>query len=307
MKTLDSYEHLIGIAQNPATAKVQQDEIDRQRFERVLRANRMRPQYLAVKHDLPGVPQSTAYSKDTDELKHDCVVWAAMTDGENRRAKILRDRDQGALPIVRLGNEGGINLTLEAIAGESVTTTAHPLPQKFPNPYSLRAGQVLTLDLFQETNVPATVNTVFLGTRPLRSNADDAMLSSGDIENVRKEIAARRSPETKFSVAKVVFDGGEAVANSPKSEEPLLVLGFRATFGDAMINFGFDTDSQFAKKMFPIWALAPKKQTAKGMFLRLREEIFIPPQQQLVFSLRNTINGVNFAENGQIEILLSTV
>lgn len=302
---LDSYEHLIGIAQGAPTARLKQDDFNRLRLERVVRANQMRPQFLPITHDLPGVASSTTYEESTDELLHDAIIWGAMTDGLDRKAMFLKNRD--ALPLIRTGREPGANLTLEAIAGKSAATEAQPEPIVFPNPYDLKAGEVLTLGLFQETEVAAKINTVLLGTRALRANADDAMLSANTLETVRREIAARPAPETKYSMAKVTFADGTAYAETPKTEEPLLVLGFRATFRDAMINFGFDTDSQFAKRAFPIWALASDKKAYAGMFLMLREQLFIAPQGQLRFTLKNTIDNVRFAVNGQIELLLSTV
>ncbi len=86
-----------------------------------------------------------------------------------------------------------------------------------------------------------------------------------------------------------------------------MILGFRSTVTNAAVNFGYNGDDNFAKRKFPIWALASEKNNANRHYNLLNSPLFIPTRQQLAFSFKNTINGVNFADNGQLEILLRPV
>jgi hypothetical protein len=303
-----SFEHLLSILQNPNTAGVAQGDFDRQRLSDVEAIARTRPHWILIQHTLPAAAQTMPIQEQTEPLNHDVVIHGAITDGESRNIRFYRDRE--ARPIVRYGKEVNTKLSLDAIAGHSVATAGLPGMEEFPEPFLIRAQGLLTVEMYQETTPGATelVNTVFCGTRVFRPNNAEAEISPTLRKTIQDHIKLRPAPEPRFAICKVTFDAdGNALTETPKTEEPLICLGFRSTFTDALINLGFDSDNSFSKTKFPIWALANEPNNGKHIFLPLKRALFIPPNQQLLMSLANSIDGTLNATDGNIEVLLRSV
>lgn len=303
-----AFNHLVSILQYPESAAAKQAEYDRTRLHAVELALRQRPHFLPVKHTLPSTAQNMPIAAYTDELNHDVIITGAVTDGEDRNIKFYRDRE--AKPFIRYGDAENAKLSLDAIAGHSVATAGVAGVQRFPAPFILPRRDVLTVEMYQETS-PGTqeiVYTVFTGFRVYTPNHAEAQMPEEVKRRVQASIKERAAPEMRFAVCPVAFDGtGNATTETPRTEEPLLVLGFRSTFTDALINFGFDGELSFAKDKFPIWALTNESNNARNNFNMLLSPIFLPPNEQLLFALKSTIDGSLFATNGNIEVLMKTV
>lgn len=307
-----SFEHLLSILQQPAAARPSlQAAFDRKRLADFERALRVRPHWLPITHTLPAAAATAPVVAQTDDLNHPVIVHGAITDGEDRNCKFYKDLEARA--IVRYGPGAATRLSLDAIAGHSVATAGYPGVRNFPEPFLIETSKSLTLEIYQETSPGATetVATAFCGTRPYQAGRDDATLSGAARAEVMKWISRRPAPETSYMVVPVTMSaagaGGTADVETPRTPEPMFIRGFRSTFTNATVNLGFDSDSSFSKSKFPIWALCAEPDNGQKLFEMLRVPLPLLPNQQLLFSLVNTIDGVTFSGNGDIEIMLSTV
>lgn len=301
-----SFDHLKSILQKPGLAAQTQAAYDRQRMADVETAARTRPHFLPIQHTLPAAISSLPIPGTTEPLKHDVIVYGGITDGEDRHAKFYRSVEGRA--IVRYGSEQGLMLSLDALLGHSVASGGVPGVNHWPEPMLLRADKSLNLEIFQETAVADVVSTVFCAERVYKPEADEATLTKKERDQILEHIKFRPAPEPRFDVLQVAFDGdGFATAVSPKADEPRLCVGFRSTFSHALINLGFDGGNSFAKERFPIWALCSEPGNTRQIYQYLKSPLYIPPNQQLLFDLKNSIDGVAFAPDGNIEMLLRTV
>jgi hypothetical protein len=303
-----AFNHLVSVLQYPASAAAKQAEYDRLRLHAVESAARQRPHFLPVKHTLPSVAQNLPIPAYTDELNHDVIITGAITDGEDRNIKFYRDRE--AKPLIRYGDQSNPKLSIDAIAGHSVASAGVSGVQRFPAPFILQRKEIMTVEMYQESSPgqEEIVYTVFNGYRIYTPQHAEAQLPDDVLRRVKSGIKERAVPESRYAVCPVNFDStGQAVSETPKTEEPLLILGFRSTFTDALVNFGFDGELSFSKSAFPIWALANEATNNRNNFNMLMTPVFLAPNEQLLFSLKNTIDSVVFATNGQIEVLMKTV
>jgi hypothetical protein len=307
-----SFDHLKSLISNPAGAAAAQKAYDAKRLADVEKAYRSRPHFLPIYHTLPAAAESMPVEESTEPLNHDVIVWGAITDGEDRNALIYRDTE--SLPIVRFGNQSGLMLSLDAIAGHSVASGQFHGPLTYPEPYLIPRDQSLALAVYQEANpgVEEQVATVFCAERVYSTAAEEATLPADVRAEVLRWIAARPAPEPRYEVLPVAFDAdGFATAETPRASEPMLAIGFRSTFTDATVNFGFDGDSSFSKAKFPIWALCSEPGNNRALFQMLKTPLLIPTRQQLLFSFFNKIDTVAAAgleaTDGNIEVLLRTV
>ena len=176
----------------------------------------------------------------------------------------------------------------------------------FPEPFLLNASQSITLQIYNDTDQASQVNTVFVGNRVYKPSNFEAQMSAETRADVLDNIKQRPTRKSRYMVLPVEFDtNGNCLIETPKADEPLMILGFRSTFTNALVNFGSGTDF-FCKKHFPIWALASEPDNTNRLFNLLNSPLFLPRRQQLLFSFRNKINDLE-AENGNLEILLRTV
>jgi hypothetical protein len=301
-----AFEHLVASLHNPQTSQRNQEQLNKERFDAVLNALKQRPHYLSVRVALPANAQNLPVSQSTGELKFDCIITGAITDGTDKKINFRRDTENGK-QFVSVGS-ANTQLSLEAIAGKSLesagTNGIQPL-----SPFILRAGEGLTVEIFRPVDAPAEVVTVvFCGYRVFTA----AYANEGFTDKIRREVLnainQTETPEPRFAAIPVKFNaGGNATAETPKTSEPRLVYGFRSTFQNALVNFGFDSNSIFSKDFFPIWAMAAESGNNTENYRMLKTPLFIEPQQQLYFNFKNTIDGVNLAANGQIEPLETTV
>lgn len=304
-----SYEHLRESLLRPRDAAVLQARFDKKRFNDVVRAKQSRPHFLYVSHDLPAAISGSPIQSFTEELNHDVILHGAITDGESRNIRFLNGREP--VSLVNYGREANLKLSLDAIAGHSVASAGYAGVSRFPEPFLLRASEILNVECYQETAVADLVSTVFCGERIYPANAAEAMLTESEKRTIEQFIKKRPAPETRYGLFPVVFDAdGNATGETPKVNEPRLILGFRSTFTDALVNLGFDSDNAFSKQKFPLWALAAEPNNARGVFQMLKSPLYVGTNQQLLFSFKNQINDVApgpFATNGNIEVLMRTV
>lgn len=303
-----SFDHLKNILQYPADAARLQAAFDARRLADVEKACRARPHFVPITHTLPAAVTSTPVVESSDALNHDVIIHGAITDGEDRNIRFYRDVESQS--IVRYGDRSNQKLSLNAIAGHSVASAGLPGVFRYPEPFLLRQDTFLTLEMYQETNPGATetVATVFCGERVYTAGSDEGKLSGNFRESVLEHIRRRPAPETRYAMFSVAFAAdGTADGETPKASEPQLILGFRTTFTDALVNLGFDSDNSFSKAKFPIWALCSEADNGRGLFQMLKSPLPVPANQQLLFSFKNTIDGSLMATNGNIEIISRTV
>jgi hypothetical protein len=302
-----SFDHLKNLLANPQNGDALQRTYNAKRMANAEFALLSRPHFLPVIHTLPAAPETMPVAETTEQLNHPVIVFGAITDGEDRKARFARDREARA--IVRYGSQS-VKLSLDALAGHSVASAGLPGVYRFPEPFLLDTNDVLTLEIYQETTpgVEEQVATVFCGERVYRANSAEATMEPRVRASVLDAISRRPAPEPRELVCPVAFDAdGFATAETPRADEPLMILGFRSTFTDALINFGFDGDTSFARSRFPIWALCSEPNNGRQLYQMLKSPLFLPANQQLQFSLKNTIDGNLIATDGNIEVLARTV
>lgn len=297
--------HLIEKLRFPQLANVNQAAYNKKRLENVIEAKQSRPEFLPLQNVLPASIQTLPVSAQTETLEHDVIVFGGITDGESRRANIYIQRKDRSL--VDLGDEANAQLSLDALVGKSVASAGYAGIAKFLSPFILRERKTITLEIYQDTAIADTVSTVFTGLRIFTPQHAEGQLSAEQTKEVLETINLYDCPQNRYMVCPVVFDvNGTARAETPRKDEPVLIYGFRTTFTDAKINLGLSSSNSFARESFPIWALANEPNNANGLFTRLVQPIYVPRNKQLYFTLENTIDGVNFATDGQIEILAKT-
>lgn len=304
----DAFDHLIDSLNNPQLSISNQEKFNQDRLQKVTDAMKVRPCYIPIQISLPPQVQTLPTTVQSNPLSYDSIVVGAISDGESKRINFKRD-GESSTPFVSVGKEIGSQISLDAIAGKSLESGGTNDIQRYL-PFLLRANQGLSVDLFKPvaTNGIDVVSICFLAYRVFKAAAVNEEFTAELKEKVLAEIDARVTPEPRFSVCPVVFgNDGTAQAETPSVREPRIVRGFRTTVKNAMVNLGFDTDSKFARDFFPIWALAAESGNNTKNYRMLERPIFLKPYQQLYFSLKNTINGTTFADNGQIEILQQTV
>ena len=306
--TQKTFDHLTQRLIYPATANVSQAAFDKQRLKAVEDALLLRPHYLPVQHLLPATAQAAPISEVTDDLRFDVVVTGIVTDAENRTARLYKNRETQS--TINYGNQPNLKLSMDAIAGHNVATAGFAGVQDLEQPFYLSEAEYLTLEIYQETSPGAEerVTTCFNGYRTYTRAHAEAQMSPDVRRAVERAIRSRIAPEVNYDVIKVEFDGaGNAYCETPKLDEPSLILGFRSSFSDAMVSLGFSINFNFSRRPFPIWALANEANNSRGVWNRLKSPLFVPPREQLGFVLSNTINGSVFASNGTIEVLRQTV
>ena len=276
-----------------------------QRFADFELAYRIRPVFLPVAIVLPAERDDLPIKGQTEDITdYDIIVTGAITDGEDKRINFYREIENKR-PLVKTGNEPGLKISLDAIAGKSREAAGITGVQDFI-PFCLRAGDSLALEIFkdEDTDAPEKVNTVFLGYRVYDVNDSNARMTAKVKDAVLKSIGESFTEENRWSAIAVKFDeSGNAIVETPKSEEPLLVVGFRTTFTNALVNLGFSSETKFSVDYFPIWALANETGNVRDNYNRLASPIPLAPNDVLYLSFRNTIDGVTYAEDGQIELL----
>jgi hypothetical protein len=308
MKTDQAFQHLIDSLQNPQNSAANQTEFNKLRLADVKNAIRLRPQYLPIQIAFPAAVQNLPLTERTDELKFDCIITGAMSDGENKRIN-LRRNTEAPINFVAVGKEAGAQISLDAVAGQSLETAGFSGIQAL-QPFLLRAGESLSVDISKPiaTADAEIVSLVFTGYRVFTKNYVTDFFNDRIAAAVQHAIESRPTLEPRFAVCPVVFNAdGKALAERPKTAEPRLIYGFRSTVANALVNIGFDEETAFSRNAFPIWALATEAGVNAENYRMLKSPIFLEPQQQIYFSLINSINGLVRATDGQIEILESTV
>lgn len=304
MKRSSNFQHLVSLLQFPEQAANNQQQIDKQRMAAIEKSLLLRPHFLPVTHNLPAVAQNLPIPESTDDdLNYPIIVTGAITDATGKKADFFIERDN-AKPLVRSINNA--HLSFDAFSGKNREAQGFEGVLHFPEPFLLNASQSITLQIYNETNDAVQINTVFVGNRVFKTTNFEAQMSNDTRADVLENIKLRPTPQSRYMVLPVGFDGGgNAIVETPKADEPLMILGFRSTFTNALVNFGNGTDF-VCKKHFPIWALASEESNTVRLFNLLNSPLFLPRRQQLLFSFRNKINDL-VAENGNLEILLRTV
>ena len=302
-----AFEHLIAGLFDPNVSAANQATFNVRRLQTVKDSLRLRPQYLPVQIAMPAAVQNLPISATTNELKFDCVITGVISDGENKQVNIRRDNETGT-PFVSVGTEAGARLSLDAIAGKTLETGGLQGIQPLP-PFLLRAGEGITADVYKPiaTADAEIVSIVFVGYRVYSQALAVESFNRRIEELVKYHIERRTTPEPRFAVCPVNFANGAATAETPKVSEPRLIYGFRSTVRNALINVGFDRENAFSRDYFPIWALASEAGVNSENYRLLKSPIFIEPNQQIYFSLLDSINGAVRAENGNIEAIETTV
>lgn len=302
-----AFEHLVKGLYDPSTSKANQDSFNAERLQRVKDSFQLRPQFLPVQITMPAGVQVLPISATTNELKFDVVIVGIITDGEDKQINMRRDQETGT-PFVSTGVDAGARLSLDAIAGKSLETGGLNGIQPL-TPFLLRKGEGITFDVFKPlaTADAEIVSICLIGYRVMSNASANELFTPDFTDYLQKQISRRPTPEPRFSVCPVNFVNGRADAETPKVNEPRLILGFRSTVKDALCNVGFDRDNAFSRDYFPIWAIASEAGVNFENYRLLRRPIFLEANQQLYFSLINSINNLVFAVNGNIEVLETTL
>lgn len=306
MQTEQSFEHLVNKLNNPALAKQNQMAFNQKRFENVLDALRVRPAFLPVQIELPNTVQTLAKSGETNDLQYDVIVTGAITDGEEKKVS-FGFSSENTKPFVST-NESGTQISLEAIARKSLESAGSNGIQLFA-PFLLESGDTLKVDIYKPVATAGIeiCSICFVGYRVFSDNFVFENFNQRKQELVKTEIEKRRTPQQRFDVCKVAFANNRATAFTTKVNEPRLIHGFRTNVKNAMITLGYDNNEAFAKDYFPIWALAAESGNNTDNYRFLKRPIFLNANEQLYFLLKDTINGTNFAADGQIEVIATTV
>lgn len=300
-----AFNHLIEKFSEPSEAKrkTAQEKYNDTRFNDFIEAKLTRPQFLMIRHDLPASAKSLPVSESTDELGYDVVIHGGISDGTNRKIN-LRERQEG---IVRT-DSGDDYLSLDGLFGKTVETAGQTGAigvQDFAYPMSLREKRTLSLDVYKPDADAETMHTVLCASRVFTPNDREAQISEAERDAIWAEIFKDVSPKHRNAVCPVIFKpDGKARAETPKFDCPMLILGFRVTFTNAKVNLGFTSADSFSTAPFPIWALASEPGNGKQLYQRLKRALYVGTGEQLLFQLENTIDGVDTADNGQIEVLL---
>lgn len=303
---MNAFDFLVNKLNKPDAAKNSQIEFNKKRFDNVLDALRTRPVFLPVQIEMPAAIQTLPISGQTNELKYDVIITGAITDGESKKVQ-FGFHNENTKPFVST-SESGTQISLEAIACKSAESAGVHGIQEF-EPFLLRAYEQLNVDIFKpvQTNDVEKVTVCFVGYRVLSETLVNENFDKRTQDIVLSEIAKRVVPQTRFDVCKVVFADNVATAHTSKTDEPRLVWGFRTTAKHANLTIGYDSGETFSKDKFPIWALASEEGNNTFNYRMLKRPIFLSPQEQIFFNLSDTINGGNIANDGQIELLETTV
>lgn len=306
METASAFEHLLDKLNNPSDALKKQGLYNQQRFETVLSGLRVRPAFLPVQIQMPAAVQSLPQSGQTNDLTYDVIITGAISDGEEKKIN-FGFNDENTKPFVSTG-ETATQISLEAIAGKSLESAGHNGIQTF-EPFLLRAGDTLNVDIYKPVATAGieTVTICFVGYRVYSEFLVQENFSQQSRENVQKEISKRVNRQQRFDTVKVTFADNRATAQTTKVNEPRLIWGFRTTVKNALITLGFDNNEAFSKDYFPIWALAAESGNNTDNYRYLKRPIFLAANQQLYFMLKDSINGSTLAEDGQIELIETTV
>lgn len=304
-----AFDHLVEGLFDPQTSESNQVKFNAERLQKVKDCFKLRPHFLPIVIDLPAEVQNLPIAGVSNEARYDLIITGAITDGEDKQINFHRDIESQTA-FVSNGTSAGAKISLNAVAGKSLETSGMNGIQSL-SPFLLRAGEEITVEITKPvaTANAEKVNICFVGYRVFSPNFIKDNFTAAIETQVLNWIERRPTPEPRFAVCPVVFDAdGNALAETPKANEPRLILGFRSTFSNALVNLGFDRESTFSRDFFPIWALAAEDGDKKENYRMLKSPIFIEANQQLYFTLKNTIDGVNYAENGkQIEVLEQTV
>jgi hypothetical protein len=303
-----AFRHLVESLHNPQLSESNQEAFNEQnRMSIVLDAMKTRPAFLPVQLTLPAAVQQLPKSESTNDLQYNVIIHGAITDGEEKKINFRRNSDD-SIPFVSVGREVGSQISLDAIAGKSLESGGKSGIQELM-PFLLRSGESLAVDIYKPVATLGidVVSVCFTGSRVFTKTISEEFLTSELRDVIAREIIRRVTSEPRFAVCDVKFSDHSAQAETPKVSEPRLVHGFRTTVKNALVNLGFDADAKFARDFFPVWALAAEAGNGSENYRYLKTPIFLAPNQQLYFSLKDTINGINYADDGQIEILESTL
>lgn len=304
-----SFEHLARRLQFPAAAAREQAEFNKRRLAAVERALRFRPQFFPLTHVMPGASQAAPIVETTDIVRYPVILTGAITNGENREARFYRNRNQ--LSLTNYGNEPGLKLSLDAIAGHDVATAGYAGVKDFEHSLLVGEGDYLTLEIF-DTALVSEIATCFNGVRCYRPDHAEAQLSQKDRDAVLQAIAGRPAPVQTYDVLKVEFDsalaGGKALVTTPLNDEPVMILGHRTTLdAPCKVSFGYTENFGFSENPIPSWALLAEPLNAREVWNMLPEPIFLAPRQQLKYVVTNSLDDVVISSDGNIEVLKSTV
>jgi hypothetical protein len=296
--------HLIDRLRFPATAATSQAAYDRLRLTDVENAKLTRPEFIQIQNALPGTNQTLPISEQSEALDHDVILTGGITDAEDRQGNFYVKRTDDAYTIV--GDEANVRLSIDALLGKSVATAGLAGVQDLISPILLEERQTITLQVYDDPAVADTVTTVFKGLRVFSPTQADGQLTGAERDEVNTAIAKYSSPQPRFITVPVTFASNEASAQTPKLDEPVLVHGFRSTFTNALINFGLSSADSFSTDPFAIWALCAEQNNARMLYQPLKFPMFIPSKKRLYFELFDSIDGVTFATDGQLELFATT-
>lgn len=307
----DAFDHLVAILQRPELAAALQGDYDERRLKAFKDALRFRPQFCYISNLLPVAAQTTPIQGESSSLNYNTVLTGAITDGEDRRIGFFFDDPDESEPLIKFGNRSDVRLSLDAIAGHNVASAGVAGIVDFTYPFPLMQHKTIGLNVYQDTTPGALelVSTVFLGCRVYSPSAQEALLSPDDEAAVLRYIKARPSPQMRWGIIPVAFDAdGNATGETPKTDEPYTILGFKGRptvpandFSNVLVNLGFDGGNSFSKEPFPLWALASEATNAQKQYEPLIAPIPVTPQEQLLFTFKNSIDQVNISDNGQLE------
>ena len=306
MQTQRGFEHLVNKLNNPNLAQQNQAKYNDERYENIKNSLRICPVFLPVPIEMPAAEQDLPLSGYTTELKYPVIITGAITDGEAKKISFGFNNEY-TKPFVST-NQTNTQLSLEAIAGKSLQSAGRNGIQEF-EPFLLRENETLNVEVYKPVATAdiEVVSICFVGYRVFSETTVKERITEKIEANIRAEIAKRITPQQRFDACAVVFSDSKATTYTTKVDEPRLIYGFRTTVGDALVTLGFDNNEAFSKDYFPIWALAAETGNNPDNYRFLKRPIFLAAGEQLYFSFKDSINGTVIAQDGQIEIIGTTV
>jgi hypothetical protein len=113
---------------------------------------------------------------------------------------------------------------------------------------------------------------------------------------LKEEIALRPSPEVRFLKQLITFNsaiaGGEAKnVLTPKSSEPLMVLGIKTTLAASKIEMKIEGETDWCADQIPVWGIASLDTNTDEIYRMFQKPIYLPANMQISSTIENGLNG----------------
>ena len=290
-------DHAIKIRTEPQNAVKLQQELDAGRRKRVKESTCTRPVFLPLQFNMNAAGQIGAYRDITDHLAYDVIITGMKTDKQTR--DIIIKYTENEQQLVRIGDNQNLFLRSDNLAGLTTDTGGGQLGVFYlPCPIILKAANRITIEMFKTDTTAAIeqANIVLIGVRVYRQDYTSEILDPLEKALIDKFISLREVPQVR--VLKVGFDFPTALAaaektnlNTPRVEEPLLVLGMRTTLRRSQIEIGIQGEPSWTVKPTPIWSVACEDEAVHENYLWFSKPVYLHSEE--VINIRRVINSID--------------